>query len=349
MTNGKRRIEWLDYLKAFACFLVVLGHLLQSLQKSNLDAHTSITSFIIFFIYLFHMPLFMCMSGFLYCQKNEKFTFEKYKKFEYKKIINLLIPYVTFYLLFIGINMLFARSVNSVRGIEDILNIFNKPMAPYWFLYSLLSIFIVVPLIEKIFKYNRTRIFICFVFFKILSFLEKTNIYFIDTIMAYAIYFYFGAFINKESRNKTNKSITNVFLVIIYVVLSLICYKYAYWCSQIVLQSINLFLAILGIWICIRIFRKINLSYFLNSFKKYTFQIYLTHTIFAAGVRIFLLKLNVNNYFLHLIIGLIASLYIPVVMSLISKKIKYTEFFFYPVKTIEDLKERKKKYVREEA
>lgn len=349
MTNEKRRIEWVDYLKAFACFLVVLGHLLQSLQKANLDAHTSITLFINFFIYLFHMPLFMCMSGFLYCQKNEKFTFEKYKKFEHKKIINLLIPYVTFYLLFIGINMLFARSVNRVRGIEDILNIFNKPMAPYWFLYSLLSIFIVVPLIEKIFKYNKIRIFICFVFLKILSFLGKTNIYFIDTIMAYAIYFYFGAFVNKESRNKKNKSVTNVFLVIGYVVLSLIYYKYADWCSQIVLQSINLFFAVSGIWICIRIFREINLSYFLNSFKKYTFQIYLTHTIFAAGVRIFLLKLNVTNYFLHLIIGLIASLYIPVIMSLISKKIKYTEFFFYPVKTIEDLKERKKKYVREEA
>lgn len=291
----------------------------------------------------------MCMSGFLYCQRKEKFNFEKYKKFEYKKLINLLIPYVTFYTLFIVINMLFANSVNSARGIDDILNIFNKPMPPYWFLYSLASIFIVVPLIEKIFKYNKIRIFVCFVFFKILSFLVKTDIYFIDTIMEYSIYFYLGAFINKESKNKKSMTIvTNIFLIIIYVMLSLVYYKYANLSNQVILQFINLLFAILGIYICVKIFREAKLSYFLNSFKKYTFQIYLTHTIFAAGVRIFLLKLNATNYFLHLIIGLIVSLYIPILMSIISRKIKYTEIFFYPVKTIEELKERKKRYAREE-
>lgn len=31
MADNKKRIEWVDTLKAFACFLVVLGHLLQSL------------------------------------------------------------------------------------------------------------------------------------------------------------------------------------------------------------------------------------------------------------------------------------------------------------------------------
>ena len=61
----KERIEWLDYLKSFTCFLVVLGHLMQSLQKAKIDNLENVTSFIVWFIYLFHMPLFMCMSGFL--------------------------------------------------------------------------------------------------------------------------------------------------------------------------------------------------------------------------------------------------------------------------------------------
>ena len=57
MTDKKNRIEWIDYLKAFACILVVLGHLLQSFQKSNIDNNQNITSFIIWFIYLFHMRI----------------------------------------------------------------------------------------------------------------------------------------------------------------------------------------------------------------------------------------------------------------------------------------------------
>ena len=145
----KKRIVWIDYVKAFACFLVVLGHLLQSLQKSNIDNNLYITEFINWFIYLFHMPLFMCMSGFLYCKTKRDFSWENYKKFEKKKIINLLIPYITFYMLFIVINMIFGGSVNTKRGIEDVLNIFNNPMPPYWFLYALMSIFIIIPIIEK--------------------------------------------------------------------------------------------------------------------------------------------------------------------------------------------------------
>lgn len=57
-----KRIKWIDYLKGFACFLVVCGHLIQSFQKANIDMHLDITNFINWYIYLFHMPLFMCMS-----------------------------------------------------------------------------------------------------------------------------------------------------------------------------------------------------------------------------------------------------------------------------------------------
>ena len=119
MSESKRRIEWVDYLKAFACFLVVLGHLLQSLQKINIDPYTDTTTFINWFIYLFHMPLFLCMSGYLYCKTKKEFSWEYYKKFEVKKILNLLIPYLTFYLIYLGVNILVSSRVNTTKGRED--------------------------------------------------------------------------------------------------------------------------------------------------------------------------------------------------------------------------------------
>lgn len=71
--NNKERILWIDYVKVFACILVVLGHLIQSLQKSNIDNFENITSFINWFIYLFHMPLFFVASGYLYELKKRIF------------------------------------------------------------------------------------------------------------------------------------------------------------------------------------------------------------------------------------------------------------------------------------
>ena len=162
MQADVKRIVWIDYLKAFACFLVVLGHLLQSFQQAGIDNYTNITKFINWFIYLFHMPLFMMISGFLYCKTKKEFTFNQYKKFTIKKTINLIVPYITFYLLFIGINVLFSKSVNTARGVDDLLGIFNNPISPYWFLYALTSIFIVIPLLEKLLKNNKKNVFIIY-------------------------------------------------------------------------------------------------------------------------------------------------------------------------------------------
>lgn len=344
MEISKKRIEWVDYLKAFACFLVVMGHLIQSLQKANIDNYTNITSFINWFIYLFHMPLFMCISGFLYCKTKKEFTWESYKEFEINKIINLLIPYVTFYLTFIGINMMFSSSVNNVRGLNDLLGILNNPMPPFWFLYALLSIFIVIPIIELIFKNNKKTTFVFWAILKIISIFIKTNIYFIDAIMSYSIYFYFGTFINEKSKFEKKKNISiNIFCIIIYIIMSIIYYRHNKYITSFYINLMNIIFAISGIYICINIFRTIEPSKFLDTFKNYTFQIYLTHTIFAAGIRIVLLKIGITNYFIQFSIGLIVSIYVPVIMSIISKKIMYTEIFFYPTKTIKELKKEGKK------
>lgn len=347
MKNTKR-IEWVDYLKAFACFLVVLGHLLQSFQKSNIDTFYNITNFINWFIYLFHMPLFMCMSGYLHYKTKKDFSWKNYKEFVIKKSINFLIPYLTFYLLYLGINRIFSSSVNTPIGINELVGIINNPMPPYWFLYALLSIFIIIPLIEKGLKNNKKRIFGILLLLKIISIFFTTEIYFVDSFMENVIYFYLGTFVkdrtNKEKNKKIKNNAINIISVLTYICVSLIIYNSCI--NDTISMLMNIVLAIIGVFICVNIFSNINSSKILDTFKKYTFQIYLTHTIFAAGMRIILLKLNITNYFIHLILGLVASIYIPVALSVISEKIKYTQIFFYPVKTMKELKERKDENVR---
>ena len=45
------RIIWVDNVKAFACFLVVLGHLLQSLNKITPNYLYKYVAFIIYFVF----------------------------------------------------------------------------------------------------------------------------------------------------------------------------------------------------------------------------------------------------------------------------------------------------------
>ena len=55
--NNQQRINWIDWSKVFAIYLVVLGHLVQ---------RTGIELYIFYFIYLFHMPFFFFISGYLF-------------------------------------------------------------------------------------------------------------------------------------------------------------------------------------------------------------------------------------------------------------------------------------------
>ena len=51
-------------------------------------------------------------------------------------------------------------------------------------------------------------------------------------------------------------------------------------------------------------------------------------------------RFGIKNYYVHFIIGLLISIYIPALVGKISNRIIYTNFFFYPLKTIQILKEK---------
>ena len=343
--DNKKRILWIDYLKVFACILVVLGHLIQSLQKSNIDNFENITSFINWFIYLFHMPLFFVASGYLYELKKKGFSLKQYKGFIIKKIINLGIPYLTFYLAYVLINMIFASSVNSPKGINEIIGIVNNPMPPYWFLYALLSIFIFIPLLEKLLKNKKNLIFILLLCLKVLSVFINTNIYLIDSFFENAVYFYLGSILKvvfEKKRNiNTNNILYSFFAIFIYIIISIVFYLNIDNIGYNLSEIIKIAFAIFAVLICINIFRKIKTNFIFENLKNYTFQIYLLHTIFAAGFRIVLLKVGISNYAIHFIIGLIASIVIPIIVGKICEKTKYLNFFFYPIKTLDEVKNKK--------
>ena len=58
------------------------------------------------------------------------------------------------------------------------------------------------------------------------------------------------------------------------------------------------------------------------------------HTIFAAGIRIILIKLGIVNTFIHILGGLMASIILPIIAEEIMKKSKLLYFGIYPNKVL---------------
>lgn len=80
------RTGWIDALKGIGILLVVLGHTLVGGPVRQ-------------FVYLFHMPLFFFISGYLHTPQKD------FRKFAYKKSVHLLFPYLSILLLFYPVSL----------------------------------------------------------------------------------------------------------------------------------------------------------------------------------------------------------------------------------------------------
>lgn len=84
------RIEWLDACKGFDIILVIIGRVLSGyIGKGLFEEHHSEVHFIFEFIYLFHMPLFFILSGYVFQIAYSANTAQRKKRFKLQIINNI--------------------------------------------------------------------------------------------------------------------------------------------------------------------------------------------------------------------------------------------------------------------
>lgn len=69
MREGGVRESWIDVLKGIGIILVVIGH-------------TSMENPLVKWIYVFHMPLFFALSGYMFGRGRKQYTFVKFTEKE---------------------------------------------------------------------------------------------------------------------------------------------------------------------------------------------------------------------------------------------------------------------------
>ena len=137
---NKERDYFFDNLKAVLIFLVVLGHFLLPIHGE------SVLVVVKRLIYVFHMPLFVFVSGY--------FAKKIYKngQYNFKKILYLIKAYIIF--------VIAIQIVYALCGFRDFseINFFSQSGAP-WYLFAMIVWYLTIPIIS-----NRTsliRIYAC--------------------------------------------------------------------------------------------------------------------------------------------------------------------------------------------
>lgn len=178
----KQRILYWDVIKAFAIFLVVWGHCLQYLQ---VDTEKCWSSNLCGFIYSFHMPLFMMVSGFFAKSIYKKGFWENIKH----KTIQIWLPSVTTYIV-VGLLLIYIRHEPWGYGLTKLgWNCFTS----YWFLKALYILYIVGICFTFVFRKSKL---ISIALSAILLVLLNDNVEFVHC-MSMAPFFLIGMFLYK--------------------------------------------------------------------------------------------------------------------------------------------------------
>lgn len=137
MEDNRKYYNYLDVAKGIAIIAVVLGHCFPTNIYNGDGFSEQVANSIYDFIYLWHMPTFFFISGFLW---QHNWLEKNYKKLK-DKAFRLLVPYLSFSFLYIPLRLFFSSMANSTyTGFWKIL-IGVSPNGGVWYLYLLFLFF----------------------------------------------------------------------------------------------------------------------------------------------------------------------------------------------------------------
>ena len=317
-----------DRLKGYACFLVLFGHVIMGIRLAGVSVPQFLWG-LEKFIWSFHVPLFLFLSGVVYKLTGEWRGKGTKLKFILYKLYTLGIPYVVFSVVYILINSI-VGGANTEFALSDILYIWKTPVAQYWFLYALFFVFLIWTLFSGMLK--NWQITLVVVIIGYILPLLRIELGSFDFVFYSALAFGIGTFVDFTSLSKPS-SLIKILVVIAHIAVSVVFVLL----NKIDAPFVKEFMILFGIYssiLFISLLQDIKpFTRFLEFMNKYSFQTYLLHTIFTAGIRIILLRLNVVQWWIHVLLGTVFGIVFSVLAAMIARKIKPLNFFFFPTRT----------------
>lgn len=150
----RSRLKEIVSLSSFGIFLVVFGHSYSDLTIQG-DSFVRLMYHIRDFIYSFHMPLFMFISGYLFIHTTQSKERIGYAGFIKKKTLRLIVPYLILSAVAFAEKSAFAPYAwkNTEVSFRTFLHGLIHPLSNmnifFWFLPTIFVIFLAAPLLHK--------------------------------------------------------------------------------------------------------------------------------------------------------------------------------------------------------
>ena len=323
MEKAEKNHSWLEEIQVlygFAIILVVVGHALVFMNDYQLVP--VFFRFLYDLIYIFHMPLFFAVAGYLFVYTNRSCEF-RYGVFVLKKAKKLIIPYLLIssivFLPKAVLNSYALRPVNfSMAGyVRSLLYSGESPILNYWFLPVLFIVYSIFALSGRSIEIYRKPIMVALLSIALFSCniirpLRPVHIFYISDVCSYLIYFWIGCMLYFFRDRKLG-------------------IRYSFWLWAVLLiagaclyevtrnQMVKFIGALVGILFSFSLAEIIvgNARKILRWFGKYVFQIYLLSWFFETGIRIVLYQMLGINYYIVMALTIVVGLFVPIFLTVL--------------------------------
>ncbi|MCQ2224245.1 MAG: acyltransferase family protein [Paludibacteraceae bacterium] len=200
------KLDYIDIAKGIGIVLVVIGHYYPDNSPLFYETFRA-------FVYAFHMPLFLFLSGamYAYTKKNESWS-----AFMRKKMKRIAVPYLIVSILIIGLKLIMQNGAYVENGVDaySFVRMFYLPEAGYflWYLWVLLWMYLLCSISD-----SRCYFYVLLILSLIFKFLpyEFSRLFCLHELKSSAIYFMLGALFFRENIYFLFR---NVYLQVLFIV-----------------------------------------------------------------------------------------------------------------------------------
>lgn len=332
------RNKLVDSLKAYSCLLVVFGHVIFGIQNMGGIAQPTFAPYLKDFIWTFHVPLFMFLSGFVYRLTGEWKGKKTRWRFILHKAVNLGVPYFVFSILYILINSM-VPGTNFSHSTQEILYLWKTPAAQYWFLRTLFLLFVIYAVLSRFLSSVwitaiLTALSCVYKLFPDLPFPSIGN------IVLWAFPFGFGVCLASLDRFCFS-GVKAAAVIAGHLALEAVCLLTGISGQPVIIEIEQAAGIIASITLVSLLVKNARIEKFLLYINRYSFPIYLLHTFFTAGVRIALQKVGMHSYGIHVAAGMLVGVVCPLLIAIVMEKTGWMNIVLYPSQTVKKLKQKR--------
>lgn len=329
-------------MKGFAILCVVIGHIPEIyIARNMVDAHAAkVLLNIMNVVYMFHMPLFMMISGYVYLVAYFDDRMKADKKRIYRQAGNMAIVYLLFNLAYVLLKVIFGKYFGAKVEVKDVLLIWAKPIyIPFWYLY-VLTIYYLFFSLGRINANHQRKVLL------ILSIITATASFFhidwfkISNLLYFAVFFYIGMLYRRNPGYIIGNRILTWMMFFFAMVLAIIFWDknpFESFEKAIRIEQIPIVKAIVALGISLALWEVFENGKMLSSnllFKRlgrHSLEIYLMHNILLSGLCLALMQIGIKNMVMNILLNLALSIAIPIFLSQVCKRLKIYDLFFKPL------------------